>query len=191
MLGAIPADHRHAHALADAGDFAADAAKSDYAQRLAEQLHALVGRPYAGAHLTIHPREITRAGPQQRDGVLGDRGIAIAFDDVYLDAARIELAYIHVARRARSEKDDVPEFGALRHQRRWHVGVIVDRYHVAAYDARQVVACKSLAIDVDRRIIGPDGSFPHRRQPVVAVDKNGFHDCLDRSGTFTSHTRRR
>ena len=142
VLGAIPADHVHSHAFADARHLAADAAEADHAQRFAEELHAFVRCPYAAAHLAIHAREIARAGPQQRDGVLGDRGVTVALDDVHLDAALIELTDIHVARRPGAEENDVLEFRALRHQRRRHVGMVVDCDVVAADDVRQLVARK-------------------------------------------------
>ena len=43
----------HADAGADAGDLAADAAKADDAERLAEQLHAFERLPGAGANLAV------------------------------------------------------------------------------------------------------------------------------------------
>ena len=101
MLGAIPADHLHAHALADARHLAADAAKPDHAQRLAEKLHAFVRRPDAGAHLAVHARDVAAGRDHQRDRMLGHRGVAIALDDVHLDAAVLQFADIHVARRDR------------------------------------------------------------------------------------------
>ena len=116
MFRAVPADHVHAHAFADARHFAADAAEADDAQRLAEKLHALVRRPGAGAHLAVHAGDVARGRHHQRDRVLGHRGVAIALDDVHLDAARLQLVDIHVARGARAEEHDVLELGALRHQ---------------------------------------------------------------------------
>src|ERR1043166_9556759 len=113
MLGAIPADHVHAHAFADTRYLASNAAKPDHAKRLAEELHAFVWRPDAAAHLAIHVREVTRAGPQQRDGMLGHRRIAIAFDDVNFDAAFVELAHVHVAGGSRAEENDVFELRTL------------------------------------------------------------------------------
>ena len=141
-LRAVPADHLHAHAFADARDLAADAAEPDHAQRLAEQLHALVRRPDAGAHLAVHARDVARGGHHQRDRVLGHRGVAVALDDVHLDAARFQFADIHVARGSGAEEHDVLELLALRHQFGRHVGVVVDGDVVAGEHARQFFARK-------------------------------------------------
>src|SRR5665213_279223 len=107
--------------------------------------------------------------------MLGDRGVAVTLDDVNLDAAAFQLADIHVARWSGAEKDDVLEFGALRHQRRRHVGVIVDRDLVALDDARQLFARKGCHVDVDRRIVLAVDALPHWRQLFVAVEEDGFH----------------
>jgi hypothetical protein len=57
-LRAVPGDDVHAKAAADPHDLAPDAAEPDHAERLAEELHALVRHPGAGAHLAIHARDI-------------------------------------------------------------------------------------------------------------------------------------
>ena len=58
-------------------NLAADAAEPDHAERLAEELHAFVRHPGAGAHFAIHAGDIAAGGEHQRDGVLGDRGVAV------------------------------------------------------------------------------------------------------------------
>src|SRR5262245_60878917 len=113
MLGAVPADHVHAHALGDARHLAPDAAKPDHAKRFSEKLHPFVRRPDATAHLAIHAREVPRAGPEQRDGMLGHRRIAVTFDDMNLDAAFVELPYVHVACGSCAEENDMFELRAL------------------------------------------------------------------------------
>ncbi len=160
---AIPADHFHAHAFADACDFAADAAEPDHAQGLAQQLHAFVRGPHAAAHLAVHARDVARGRHHQCNGMLGHRGIAVAFDDVHCDAARLQFADIHVARRTGAEEHDVLEFRALRHQRRRHVGMVVNGDVIAADHARQFLARERLAVNVDFRIVWADHARPHRR----------------------------
>ena len=59
-----------------------------------------------------------------------------------------------------------------------HVGMVVDADVVAVEHARQFVARERLAVDVDRRIVGAQHALPHRRQLVVAVEEQGFHDSL-------------
>src|SRR5215510_2852736 len=49
---AVPGDHAHAAAERNARDFRGDAAKTDQAERLAGELHAVLAQPVAGAHLT-------------------------------------------------------------------------------------------------------------------------------------------
>src|SRR6185312_11842233 len=97
----------HAHALADARNLAADAAEADHAQRLAEQLHALVRRPHAAPYLAIHAGDVARRRHHQCNGMLGDGGVAVALDDVHLGAAPFQLADIHVASGASAEENDV------------------------------------------------------------------------------------
>ena len=141
---AVPGDHLHAEAAADAHHLAADAAEPDDAERLAVKLHAFARRPGAGADLTIHARDVAARGQHQRDGVLGDRGVAVALDGVDANAARLELGDVHVARRAGAEKDDVLERVALRDQFGRHVGVVVDADVVAVQQPRQLGALERL-----------------------------------------------
>src|SRR5262245_20620811 len=54
--------------------------------------------------------------------------------------------------------------------------MIVDRNVIATDDAGQFIPCKGLAVDLDRRIIRLENSFPNRRQLIIAIDKNGFHE---------------
>jgi hypothetical protein len=107
--------------------------------------------------------------------MLGYRGIAIAFDDVYLDAARFQFADIHVARRTGAQEHDVLELRALCHQRRRHVGMVVDGDIIAADHAWQILARERLAVNVDFRIVRLDHARPNRRELVVAIEKDGFH----------------
>ena len=80
-------------------------------KRLAKKLHAFMRCPDPAAHLSIHAREIAGTGPQQRNRMLGDRGVSVTLDDVHLDATLIQLADIHVAGRPGAEEDDVLELG--------------------------------------------------------------------------------
>ncbi len=130
--------------MRDARHLAADAAEADDAERLAEELHALMRRPGAGAHLAVHAGDVARGGNHQRDRMLGHRGVAVTLDDVHLDAAAFELADIHVARGPGAEEYDVLEFRALRHQLGRHVGMVVDGDVVALDDARQVPRARRL-----------------------------------------------
>ena len=77
---AVKRDHLHAQAFGDARHLAPDAAEPDNAQRLAPQLHAFERRPGPAAHRAVHARNVAGAGEHQRDGVLGDRDIAVALD---------------------------------------------------------------------------------------------------------------
>ena len=153
---AVPADHLHADALADARDLAADAAEADDAERLAEQLHAFVRRPGAAAHLAVHARDVARRGEHQRDRVLGDRGVAIALDGVHGDAALFQLGDVHVARRAGAEEHDVLELRALRDQRR---SACRSGRRARSRSRRARAAgrrARTASVDVDRRIVGAD-----------------------------------
>jgi len=62
---------------------------------------------FASAHFAVHLRQATRGGPHQRDGALGHRGVAVALDQVDLDAEFGELFRIHVAARAGAEEYDM------------------------------------------------------------------------------------
>ena len=84
LLGAIPADNVHSHAFADARDFAADTAEPDHPQRLAKKLHSFMRCPDSATHLSIHACEIAGTGPQQRNRMLGNRGVSVTLNDVNL-----------------------------------------------------------------------------------------------------------
>ena len=178
MRRAIPGDHLHAEPAPHARNFAADAAEPDDAQRLAGKLHAFARNPAAGADFAVHARHVAAGGHHQRDRVLGDSGVAVALDGVDANAARGELVDIHVARRAGAEKHDMLERGAARGQRGRQVAVIVDADRVTAEQSRQLVGGERRAMDIDRRIVGAHDLLPHRRQLIVAVDEQRFHDCL-------------
>ena len=165
----------HAEPGAHARHLRADAAEPDHAQRLAVELHALLRRPDAGAHLAVHARDVARGGKHQRDRVLGHRDVAIALDGVHGDAARLELVDIHVARRAGAEEHDVLERLALRHQLGRHVGMVVEHDLVGADHARQIIARERRQIDVDFRVVRAHDLPPHRRELVVAVDEQRSH----------------
>ena len=162
---------------ADAQNLAPDAAESDHAQRLAEELHALVRNPGAAAHLAIHARDIAARREQERNRVLGNRRIAVIPDGVDFDAARRHVGKTHVARRSGAEKDDMLERGAALDQRRRQVGVVVDGDVVAVEDCRQRVLRVGLAIDVDRRIVDAKDALPDRRELIVAVEEQRFHSA--------------
>ena len=135
MARAVVSDHLHTDALGDARDLAPDAAEPDHAQRLALELRAFLRRPDAGAHLAVHARHVARCGEQQRDRVLGHRGVAISLDGVHGDAVALEFVDIHVAGGTGAEEYDVLEAAALRHQLGRHVGVVVERDVVAGEHA--------------------------------------------------------
>ena len=88
-------------------DLGGDAAEADQAERLAAELRALGAQPLAVAHAAVHRREAARGGEQQADRALGDRGVAVALDDVDRDADPGERLRVHVAARAGAEEDDV------------------------------------------------------------------------------------
>src|SRR5262245_5901748 len=121
MPGAVPANHLHAHSLADARHLASDAAQADHAQCLAEKLNSFMRCPNAATDLAIHARKIARASPQQRYCMLRHCRIAVALDDMHLDPTVIELSDIHVACRSCAQENDMFELRALRYQRSRHV----------------------------------------------------------------------
>ena len=123
----VPGDDAHAAAERDARDFGGDAAEADQAQRLAGQLHAVVAQPVAGAHLAVHLGDAARRRPHQRDGGFGDRGVAIALDQVNGDAEFGEFFRVHVAARAGAEKHHVLQPGAFARDLGRQRGVIDDR----------------------------------------------------------------
>ena len=61
--------------------------------------------------------------------------------------------------------------------------MVVDCNIVATDDAWQFILCESFAVDVNWWIIGLENPFPHRRQLIIAIDKNGFHE--GRSGRYS------
>ncbi len=162
--GAVPGDHLHADAARDARDLAADAAEPDHAERLADELHAFERLPGAGAHRAVHAREVAAAGEHQRDGVLGDRGVAVALDGVHLTPSAVQRRHVHVARGAGAEEHDVLEALALRDQFGRHVGMVVEADVVAGEQARQVVGSERLGVDRDRRVVGPVHAGKDRRR---------------------------
>ena len=109
----VPGDHAHAAAERDARRLGGDAAEADQAKRLAGQLHAVVAQPVAGADAAVHLGETARGFPHQRDRAFGDRRIAIALDQMHLDAEFGEFFRIHVAARAGAEEHDVLQPGAF------------------------------------------------------------------------------
>ena len=123
----VPGDHAHAAAERNTRDLGRDAAEADQAERLAGQLHAVVAQPVAGADPAVHLGKPARAVPHQRDRAFGDGGIAIALDEVDLDAELGELFRVHVAARAGAEKHDVLQPGALLRDVGRQRGVVDDR----------------------------------------------------------------
>ena len=109
--------------------------------------------PGAGADRSVHARKLAAAGEHQRDGVLGDRGVAVARDGVNLDTECVERRNIHIARGAGAQEHDVPQSAAPgrtrsagRNGRRGDV--------IAREQARQIGACERLAVQRDRRVVG-------------------------------------
>src|ERR1700748_1079195 len=94
---AVPGDHLHAEAAADARHLTADAAEPDDAERLASQLYTLVRHPGPGPDLAVHARHIAAGGHHQCDGVFGNGSVAVALDGMHADAALRELVDVHVA----------------------------------------------------------------------------------------------
>ena len=113
--------------------------------------------------------EIARGRPHQRDGVLGDRRVAVALDGVNLDATRLERADIHVARSARAEKHDVLERRAKRHLLGRHEGVIVESDLITRHDLGQRGAVERLVVHRDRRVV--------RRAVDARVDRLKLMRC--------------
>ena len=150
----------------------------DHAQGFAQQLHAFMRRPYAAAHFAVHSRDIAGARPHQGDGVLGDRSITVTFDDMHLDAAFIEFVDIHVTRRPCAQENDVLELRTLGDKRCRHVRMVIDCDVVAADDARKLVACKRLAVHVDRGITRPENAFPDGSQLSLQSRKIAFMRIL-------------
>ena len=141
---AVPGDHLHADAAADAGDLAADAAEPDDAERLAEKLHAFERLPGAEAHRPVHAGDVAGAGEHQRHGVLGHRGIAVALDGVHRDAEPPERRDVHVARRAGAEKHDVPQRATAGDLLGRQIGMIVEADVATLQEARQVGARRTV-----------------------------------------------
>jgi hypothetical protein len=108
--------------------------------------------------------------------MLGDRRVAVIADGMDLDAALGELGDIHVARGAGAEKNHVLERVAFIDQIGRQIRMIVDADVVALQYGRQVGKRIGLAIDIDRRIVRARDARPYRRQLVVAVDKERFHE---------------
>ncbi len=135
----VPGDHLHAGAERNARDFRGDAAEADQAERLAGELHAVVAQPVAGAHLAVHHGEPARGGPHQRNRAFGDGGVAIALDQVHVDAELGELFRIHVAARAGAEEHDVLQAGALLRDLGRQRGVVDDGDLGAVEDLRILI----------------------------------------------------
>ncbi len=163
-------------------DLGADAAEPDHAQGLAGELHPFQRLPGAGAHRAVHARKAAAAGEHQRDGMLGDGGVAVALDGVYLDGERVERRHVHVARCAGAEEYDVPEALALRDDFGRHVGMIVDADIVSGQELRQLAGLERPGIDHDRGVVGAVRTGKHRIELIVAVDEYGFHGVSNQQG---------
>ena len=175
----VPGDHAHAAALCDARDFRGDAAKADQAQRLAGQLHAVLAQPVAGAHFAVHPADAARRRPHQRDGAFGHRRVAIALDQMDLDAEFGEFFRVHVAACAGAEKHDVLQAGAAPRDFGRQRGVI-DNDDLGAVEqcGHLVRRDVGIAVDAHRRIIGLILALENIRQRSVGIDKNSAHRHL-------------
>ena len=178
----VPGNHAHAAAERDAGDFGGDAAKTDQAERLAGQLHGIFAQPVAGAHLAVHPRDAARGFPHQRDRAFGDRGIAIALDQMHLDAELAKFFRVHVAARAGAEKHHVLEPGALSCDIRRQRGVVDDRDLGAVEHFRVVVRHDvRIAVDPHLGIAGLFQPLEDHGQRFIGVDENSAHGIPPRS----------
>ncbi len=122
-----------------------------------------------------HDRDVAGAGEHQRDGVLGDSGVAIAAEGVHGDAEFGERGDIHVARGPGAAEHDVLERAALLHHLGRHVGMVVDADAVAIEQARQVGRAERRVVDVDLRIVGAVDPPKHQLELRIAVDEQGLH----------------
>ena len=138
------------------------------------KLHAFARQPGARAHLAIHAGDVAAGGEHQRDGVLGDRDVAIALDGVDADAARLELGDIHVARSPGAEKDDVLERSAAAHEFGRQIGMIVDADVIALQQPRQLGCSNFERLTTIGGSSGRTHTLPHRRELIVAIDEQGF-----------------
>ena len=166
----LPRDPRH---------FRGDAAIADQAERLAGELHAVVAQPVAGADPAVHLGKAARALPHQRDGAFGHRRIAIALDQVNLDADIGQLLRIHVAARAGAEKHHVLQpgafFGDPGRQRR----VIDDGDFGAAENLRILLRLDiGVAVDAHLGIAGLFQPLENHGQRFIGIDKNTLHETL-------------
>ena len=172
----IPGDHAHAAAGGDPRDFGGDAAEADQAERLAGELHAVLAQPVAGAHLAVHLRQHAGGCPHQRNRGFRDRGVAIALDEVDLDAERGELVGVHVAARAGAEEDDVLEALALPRDIGRQRGVIDDADLGAAEDIRPLLGRDiRVFVDADLGIAGLALPLEDLGERIIGVDKNSAH----------------
>ena len=172
----VPGDHAHAAAERDARDFGGDAAKADQAERLAGELHAVVAQPVAGAHLAVHLGEAARRRPHQRDRAFGHRGVAIALDQVNLDAELGELFRIHVAARAGAEKHHVLQPGAFLRDLGRQRGVIDDG-DLGAVEHFGILLRRDVGVAMDPHlgIAGLVQPLEDHRQRFIGIDKNSAH----------------
>ena len=172
----VPGQHLHARSKRDAGGLCGNAAEAKQADGLAGQFHALVAQPVAGAHLAVHLGEAPRTRPHQRDGAFGDRGVAIAADQVHLDAEPGELLDMHVAARAGAEKHDVLEVRALLCDLGRQVGVIDDGDFGAVEHFRQLRRRDvGIAVDLHRDVAVLSQAFHDERQLFAGIDEYGAH----------------
>jgi hypothetical protein len=105
---------------------------------------------------------------------------------VDVHAARFQFVDIHVAGGTGAQEDNVFELRALSDQLGRHIRMVVERDLIAVEHARQFIADEGFAVDLNGRIARANDFVPHRRQLVVAVDKDGFHGSLDLSGLWAS-----
>src|SRR5690348_14590325 len=104
---AVPRDDTHTDAMCDSCHVGGDRAEPDEAERAAAELNAFAAHPRSLANLAVHPREVTRPGPRERDCAFGHRRITVALDRMHGDAELRERFRAHVAARAGPEEDDV------------------------------------------------------------------------------------
>ena len=104
------------------------------------------------------------------------RDVAIALDDVDLDADAFQLFGVHVAARAGAQEDDVTQAGALAHRLGRHLRMIVQHEVVAGEQAGQFFGRDAAAfLDIDMGVVGADDLAEYRREIVDRIHEQTLH----------------
>src|ERR1700733_12470411 len=175
----VPGQHAQAAAERDARHLRGDAAKADQAQGLAGQLHSVFAQPVAGAHLAVHLGDAARRRPHQCDGGFGHRRVAIASNQMNLDAEFGELLRVHIAARAGAEKHHMLQANALARDFGRQRGVIDDRDPGAIEHFWQLLRRHiRVAMNANHGIARLGQPLEDDRQRFVGIDKNPAHRNL-------------